>query len=94
MANFTAAVLACGPALRMLDRDQECLETVGNLLRGLGRWNDESEVRVFLKQVTVVVFGGEHPATLTSMNNLAEVLRQQGKCEEAEDYRQKSLAVR
>jgi len=32
-----------------------------------------------------MVLGKEHPDTLTSMNNLAEVLRGQGKYEQAEE---------
>ena len=31
------------------------------------------------------VFGKEHPDTLTSMNNLAGMLRDQGKSEQAEE---------
>jgi hypothetical protein len=33
------------------------------------------------------VLGEEHPSTLTSMNNLAGVLRDQGKYEQAEETR-------
>ena len=34
------------------------------------------------------VLGKEHPSTLTSMNNLAMVLRDQGKYEQAEEMHQ------
>ena len=36
----------------------------------------------------------EHSSTLTSMNNLAEVLSNQGKCEEVEGIHRQTLALR
>lgn len=41
-----------------------------------------------------IVFGERHPSTLTSMNNLAEVLERQGKYEEAEGIHRQTLAMR
>jgi tetratricopeptide (TPR) repeat protein len=38
--------------------------------------------------------GKEHPSTLTSMNNLAGVLRDQGKYEEAEEMYRQALRLR
>ena len=40
------------------------------------------------------MLGKEHPSTLTSMNNLAEVLHRQGNYEEAERIHQQELALR
>ena len=40
------------------------------------------------------MLGKEHPDTLTSMNNLAEVLGSQGKYEEAERINRQTLALR
>ena len=37
------------------------------------------------------VLGEMHPSTLDSMNNLAEVLRRQGKYEEAEQMQRQTL---
>ena len=40
------------------------------------------------------VLGPEHPDTLTSMNNLAEVLTDQGKYEAAEEMHRQVLELR
>jgi tetratricopeptide (TPR) repeat protein len=40
------------------------------------------------------VLGKEHPDTLTSMNNLATVLRDQGKYEQAEEMYRHALRLR
>jgi tetratricopeptide (TPR) repeat protein len=40
------------------------------------------------------VLGNEHPDTLTSMNNLALVLRDQGKYEEAEEMYRQALRLK
>jgi hypothetical protein len=39
------------------------------------------------------VLGKEHPGTLTSMNNLAGVLREQGKYEQAEEMHRQVLGL-
>ena len=41
-----------------------------------------------------MVLGAEHPSLLMSMNNLAEVLRHQGKYEQAEEMRRQALGLR
>jgi tetratricopeptide (TPR) repeat protein len=38
-------------------------------------------------------FGEEHPSTITTMNNLAIMLRKQGEITEARDLQEKSLAL-
>jgi hypothetical protein len=40
-----------------------------------------------------MVLGKEHPSTLTSMNNLALVLSNQGKYEEAKEMLRQSLGL-
>jgi Tetratricopeptide repeat len=40
------------------------------------------------------VLGKEHPFTLTSMNNLANVLKDQGKHKQAEEMHRESLRLR
>jgi hypothetical protein len=40
------------------------------------------------------VLGKEHPDTLTSMNNLAGILRDQGKYEQAEEMLRQALRLR
>ena len=47
-------------------------------------WNEKIHRQALRLQETVL--GKEHPSTLTSMNTLAGVLRDQGKYEEAEEY--------
>jgi hypothetical protein len=41
-----------------------------------------------------MVPGKEHPFTLTSTNNLASVLRDQDKCEQAEEMHRQVLGLR
>ena len=41
-----------------------------------------------------MVLGKEHPSTLMSMNNLAEVLRHQGNYEQAEEMHRQALRLR
>ena len=53
--------------LAMVDRME------GFLLK-IGRWSKAYKVRVFHLGKTEKMLGNEHPSTLTSMNNLAEVL--------------------
>jgi hypothetical protein len=57
------------------------MAVVGRFLRGLGRWSDEYEVRVFHFGKMCEAAGTEHPSTLRSMNKLTLVLRNQGKYE-------------
>ena len=40
------------------------------------------------------VLGKEHPSTLRSMNNLAEVLSSQGKYKEVEEMHRQAVALR
>ena len=42
----------------------------------------------------VLVLGEEYPDTLMSMNNLAEVLRDQGKYEAAEEMQRQALELK
>jgi tetratricopeptide (TPR) repeat protein len=93
MANFTAMSSACGSGYHMLDRDREYADELGCLLRDLGRWDDEYEVRVFLKGKTELVLGQDHPLTLEFASNVATVLREQGKYEEAEMMYQQTLKL-
>jgi hypothetical protein len=46
------------------------------------------------RQLTETVLGKDHPDTLASMNNLAESLRLQGKCAEAETMHRQTLQRR
>jgi tetratricopeptide (TPR) repeat protein len=67
---------------------------IGDFLDGLGRWSELDEIRRFHLVKTREVFGAEHPSTLTSVNNLAEVLQYRGKYEAAEDMNRQALAER
>jgi len=65
----------------------------GDLLHGLGRRSDEYEIRVFHFQKMCEAAGAEHPSTLTSFNNLASVLTDQAKYEEAEEMHRQALGL-
>ena len=73
--------------LNMIDRMK------GFLFR-IGRWCEAYEMQVFHFRKTEKMLGKEHPDTLTSMNNLAEVLSQQGKYEEAEEMHGQALELK
>jgi tetratricopeptide (TPR) repeat protein len=66
---------------------------VGNFLRRLGRWAYEHDVRLFHVRVTERILGPKHPDTLASMNNLALVLSNQGKYEQAEEMHRRKLEL-
>lgn len=50
-------------------------------------------MRAFYLRKTEKMLGNEHPSTLTSINNLAEILKRQGKYEEAEEIHRQALAL-
>ena len=60
------------------------IDGIEGFLFRIGRWPEAYRMRVFHFRKTETVLGKEHPDTLASMNNLALVLRSQGKYEEAE----------
>ena len=66
---------------------------MGGFLRDLGRWSDEYEVWAFHFRKMCELAGTEHPDTLMSMNNLASVLRDQGKYEQAEEMHRQALRL-
>jgi tetratricopeptide (TPR) repeat protein len=93
MANF-AVISETSTAVANIDNESlESVAVVGEFLRGLGRWWDESEIQAFHFKKTFEAAGAEHPNTLTSMNNLAVVLSHQGKYEQAEEMHQQALRL-
>ncbi|KAJ9651312.1 hypothetical protein H2198_009406 [Neophaeococcomyces mojaviensis] len=94
MANFAAILSACGSAYRMLHLDRKNLRRVGQLLHRLGQWNDEYKVRAFIKQITELELGIEHPDTLASIGSLALVYQKQGRWTEAEELGVQVLETR
>jgi tetratricopeptide (TPR) repeat protein len=59
-----------------------------------GRWRDAEPLAVHVMQVRERVLGPEHPDTLASVNNLAELYQGQGRYTEAEPLYQRALAAR
>ncbi|KAJ9663362.1 hypothetical protein H2198_000879 [Neophaeococcomyces mojaviensis] len=93
MANFIAVSSAYEGDHQVSAEDRNGLSWVVRLLHRLGRWDDEYRVRVFLREVMEATLGLEHPDTLTSMNDLALVLSNQGKYEQAEEMHGQTLEV-
>jgi hypothetical protein len=84
MANF-AIVSGTNTAPATIDDESlDSVAVVGGYLDGIGRWSDGYEIRAFHFGKLCERVGTEHSDTLTSMNNLATVLRDQGKYEQAE----------
>ena len=50
----------------------------------IGRWSEAYKMRAFHFREIKKMLGKEHPSTLASMNDLAEVLSSQGNYKEAE----------
>jgi len=60
------------------------MSNLASTFRNQGRWKEAEELEVQVMETRKRVLGQEHPDMLTSMNNLAEVLRDQGKYAAAE----------
>ncbi|KAF1964408.1 kinesin light chain 3 [Bimuria novae-zelandiae CBS 107.79] len=70
------------------DDDEEILQLASKCAMALysdGRYEEAEELQVQVMQTRKRVLTDEHPATLTSMNNLAETYRNQGRWKEAEE---------
>lgn len=93
VANFSVMSAACGPSYRTTDCERNALRTFRGLLERLGRWNDMYSVQLFLKWMTIVALGPKHRDTLTSMNDLASVLSEQGQYEQAEEICRQTLDI-
>jgi tetratricopeptide (TPR) repeat protein len=93
MSNFDAISTAYRSPIGLDDTLLRFVAVVRNLLRELGRWSDEYQVQSFHFRKTSELAGTEHPSTLTSMNNLARVLSDQGKYEQAEEMHRQVLRL-
>ena len=67
------------------ERRTELAWRVGMCLYSDGRYNEAEILFYEVKETYKMVLGGEHPDTLTSMNNLASTFRNQGRWREAEE---------
>jgi tetratricopeptide (TPR) repeat protein len=94
MANFE--ILSAAFHTDRIDKTiiLDWIAKIGDLLNYLGRWLELYEIRMFHLVKTREVFGAEHPDTLTSISDLASVLRNQGKYEAAEERNRRALAGR
>ena len=65
---------------------------MNNLATVLSRGQKEQAEEMHRQELSLseMVLGKEYPSTLTSMNNLATVLRGQGKYEQAEEVRRQA----
>jgi tetratricopeptide (TPR) repeat protein len=70
------------------------LERVGRCQQSLGQYASAEASNKQALLLRKKVLGHEHPATLTSMNDLATVLDRQGKYEKAEAMNRQTLALR
>ncbi|KAK9384161.1 hypothetical protein V1515DRAFT_589424, partial [Lipomyces mesembrius] len=67
---------------------------VGNCLYSDGRWKEAETLLVQVMEFRKTVLGEEHPDTLESMNDLAELFNSQGKYEAAEPLYKDTLRLR
>jgi tetratricopeptide (TPR) repeat protein len=66
------------------ESQQDLLFNVGECFRISGKYAEAEGMHRQTLELKEKVLGQEHPSTLSSMNNLALVLRSQGKYKEAE----------
>lgn len=64
---------------------RQVISTIEDFLFRIGRWSEAYKMRVFHLRKTEKMLGKEHPYTLTSINNLTDVLSRQGKYDKAEE---------
>jgi tetratricopeptide (TPR) repeat protein len=69
-------------------------DLLGNALRELGHFDQAEGVLQKARATREQTLGADHPDTLTSLNNLAELYRERGKYEEAEPLYQQALEAR
>jgi len=72
----------------------ELLSSIGSSLHRLGKYQESCTIHRQSFKLREIMLGKDHPSTLTSMNNLAEVLLCQGKYSEAEQMHQQTLKLR
>jgi len=94
MTNFKALSTIHSSSSSLDEVALNLIAVVANFLNRLGRWSDQLQVESFLFQRMCEVAGVGHLDTITSMNNLAGVMREQGKYEDAEVMHQQALAAR
>ncbi len=70
------------------------IDKMEGFLFRIGRWSEAYKMQMFHFRKKEKMLGKENPSTLTSMNNLAEVLSSQGKYDEAEEMHRQALALR
>lgn len=94
MANFAIYVERADLTSKITRDRLDLISRIEGFLYTIGRWSEAFEVQAFHLRKTEETFGKEHPNTLTSMSNLASVLRFQGKYDEAEGIHRQVLALR
>jgi tetratricopeptide (TPR) repeat protein len=81
-------------ALKLRDRERlDLIRQIGDFLYTTGRWLDVFDIFDFHFKNLSEILGEENPSTLTSMNNLAMVLSDQGKYEQAEEMQRQALGL-
>ena len=70
------------------------LDRIADFLRKDGKYVDSARLNVLSLKIDRVLFGDEHPDTLTSMGNLALTYRKQGKLSEAAELEGTALKAR
>jgi tetratricopeptide (TPR) repeat protein len=81
-------------SLKLRDRERlDLIEKIGNFLYETGQWSDVFDIHDFHFKNVSEILGEKNPSVLTSMNNLALVLRNQGKYKEAETMHRQELEL-
>jgi tetratricopeptide (TPR) repeat protein len=81
-------------ALKLRDRERlDLIKQIGNFLYTTGQWSDVFDIYDFHFKNLSEILGEGHPSTLASMSNLAVVLRDQGKYEQAEEMQRQALGL-
>jgi tetratricopeptide (TPR) repeat protein len=83
-----------GVVFHFLDKDLKVRSLLAGIRRVKGTHSGENIAEAVIPILEQMVLGKEHPSTLTSMNDLASVLSDQGKYEQAEEMHRQALGLR
>ena len=76
------------------EAERVLLFNVGESFHILGKYEEAENMHRQALELRETVLGKEHPDTLTSMNNLATVLRREGKYKKSEQMHRQALELR
>jgi len=91
--NYTQAKTQIEEAIKFDNTNEQYLHWYGYILYTLGEYDKALEYYQKALAIVEKVFGGEHPFTASSHNNIGAVYDAKGEYDKALEYYQKALAI-